>query len=334
MTATTPRPTLELLPDSFKIPFFDETPKKQLCKVYNDGGHYIAIPYISQRVPKKKPKEETQEIFDSLYAMAIKDEKSESELREFLRDNLCAFFENDEETEIFIKEQMKRKAFNLYQRKKRFKRKANLNRWTHFITITYSDKMLTEENFRKKLRKTLCNFHTRRGWRYMGVFERAPETGRLHFHALLYVPAGEMAGELTEKQDYSTKSHQMQKTIENSFFAEKFGRNDFKEITLGELKKGNTIAYLLKYIQKTGERIVYSRNIPEYIFKEINEKEIATEMQDFVIKYVLFDDVIDWEKDVAHATYEQQDIFALMRRTTPKEKKGRKNTLKQGSFAV
>ena len=334
MTVTTPRPTLELLPDSFKIPFFDE-PKKQFCKVYNDGGHYIATPYIPQRVPKKKAKEDVQEIFDSLYAIAIKDGKNEHETKDFLFDNLCAFFENDEQTEIFIKEQIKRKAFNLYQRKKRFKRKAYLNAWTHFITITYSDKMLNEEDFRKKLRKCLCNFHTRRGWRYMGVFERAPETGRLHFHALLYVPACEMIGELTEKQDYSTRQHKMQKTIENSFFAEKFGRNDFKEITQGELRKGNTLAYLLKYIQKTGERIVYSRNIPEYIYKEIDQKDIASEMQDFVLKYVLFDDVIDWEKDVAHVTYEQIDIFALLRKTAPKEKKQRRKTAqKQGGLAV
>jgi len=322
------RPTLELLPDTFKIPFFDEERKKQICKIYNDGGHYIALPPIRQRVSKKKTKNETYEIFDSLYSTALKDGKNESEIKSFIFDTLCPFFDNEKETELFIKEQMKRKAFNLYQRKKRFKRKAYLNAWTHFITITYDDEKHNESDFKRKLRKCLCNLHTRRNWRYMGVFERAPQTNRLHFHALLYVPIGEMIGELTEKQDYSTKQHKIQKTIENSFFAEKFGRNDFKEITQGEIKKGNTIAYLLKYIQKTGERITYSRNIPEYIYKEICEKDIACEMQDFVLKYVLFDDVIDWETDVAHITYEQQDIFALMRKITQKEKARGKTIVK------
>lgn len=116
----------QLTPIEIFIPFFDEPVKqKQICKVYNDGGHYVAFPYIPNRVPKKKNEKTTaQEIFDSLYASAIKDGKNEKETKSFLFDNLCTFFENDEETEIFIKEQIKRKAFNLYQRKKRFKRKA------------------------------------------------------------------------------------------------------------------------------------------------------------------------------------------------------------------
>ena len=289
------------------IPFFDEPKKqKQLCKVYNDGGHYIAFPYILNRVRKKKNEKTTaQELFDSLYVIALKDGKSGKDLKQFLRDNLAHLFKADEQVEKFIAEQLERKAYNLYQRKKRFKRKANLNRWTHFITITYDDEKHNEKEFKSKLRKCLCNLHTRRNWRYMGVFERAPETKRLHFHALLYVPTGEMIGELTEKQDYSTKKHKRQKTIENSFFAEKFGRNDFKPINKNEIARGETLAYLIKYIEKTGERITYSRNIPEYIYKEIEEKDIASEIKDFVLKYVLFDDVIDWEKDVAHATYEQ-----------------------------
>ena len=302
------------LPDSFEIPFFDEDQKKEVYKIYNDGGHYVAISYQSKKLPNKKNFCVEREIFDALYSQAVKEGKNETETKNFLYDNLCTYFKDEKKLEEFISKEMERIAFNFYQRKKRFKRKAYMNKWTHFITITYSDKMLNEEEFRIKLRKCLCNFHTRRGWKYMGVFERAPETGRLHFHALLYVPAGEMVGNLTEKQDFSTKNHKMQKTIENSFFAEKFGRNDFKEITVGEIKVGNTLSYLLKYIQKTGERIVYSRNLPEFIYKELGNEDIASKIEDFVIKYVLFDDVIDWEKDVANITYEQQNIFALMRK--------------------
>lgn len=37
------------------------------------------------------------------------------------------------------------------------------------------------------------------------------------------------------------------------------------------------------------ESIVYGGNIPEYIYKEIDGKDIASEMQDFVLKFVLFD---------------------------------------------
>jgi len=127
----------------------------------------------------------------------------------------------------------------------------------------------------------------------MGVFERAPETDRLHFHALIFVPDGEMAGELLEIRDYSTKTHAMQTTVSHSFFAERFGRNDFQEISPAELKNGNTIAYLLKYIEKTGERITYSRDIPTELCREVFNEDVAAEMCDFVMKYVLFDDVFD-----------------------------------------
>ena len=37
----------------------------------------------------------------------------------------------------------------------------------------------------------------------MGVFENAPETERLHFHALMYIPDGEMIGNIYEKKDYN-----------------------------------------------------------------------------------------------------------------------------------
>ena len=140
----------------------------------------------------------------------------------------------------------------------------------------------------------------------MGVFEYAPETGRLHFHGLLYVPSGQMIGKITEIKDYSTAQGKMQITHINSFFAEGFGRNDFEELNSMELKKGNTLNYLLKYIGKTGERIVYSRGIPTEICKTLSEREIVGEMKDFVAKFVLFDDTIDWERDIMHYTHYKQ----------------------------
>ena len=217
-----------------------------------------------------------------------------------MQDNLIHLFEDETAVNAFIDENIKRKLNNLHHRKKRFRNKANMNRWTHFVTITYSDEKHTETEFRAKLRKCLSNLHTRHKWRYMGVFERAPETGRLHFHALVYVPENEMIGTITEKQDYSTKQHKMQTTHENDFFAERFGRNDFEEISPVELKHGNAVSYLLKYIEKTGEKITYSRGIPAELYTTIDNDDIASKIRNFVLKYVLFDDVIDWERDIQH----------------------------------
>ena len=287
--------------------FFGDNPKT-LCKVYHDGGHYVAVPEKKEEKQPHRPRKnptEAQEVFDSLYAYTLTAGMKRAETLDFLRDNLCHFFPDDMTLDDFIAGEMKRKAHNLEARKKRFRRKAHLNRWTHFITITYADEKHDEETFRRKLRKCLCNLHTRYGWLYMGVFERAPETGRLHFHALLYVPEGEMLGEIAEKKDYSTKQHKMQITHENSFFADKFGRNDFASISPAEMKHGNTLSYLLKYIGKTGERITYSRGIPTEIYREIDQNDVAAEMRDFVLKFVLFDDVIDWESDIMHFHKEQ-----------------------------
>ena len=296
----------------FQPTFFDEPerPKKrkgEFCRVYNDGGHYVAVPLTRRRKKTERLRERKEhyarEIFDGLYLYTLKEGKSEDETRVFLQDNLTHLFPDDTALNVFIDENIKRKENNLHNRKKRFYRKANLNRWTYFITITYDSEKHTEQDFRAKLRKCLCNLHTRRGWKYMGVFERAPETGRLHFHALLYVPVGQMIGEIIEKQDYSTKKHRMQVTHENSFFAETFGRNDFEQ--LKPVMRGKCVGYILKYLEKTGERITYSRGIPAEFYTQIYKDDIVTRMRDFVLKYVLFDDVIDWETDIQNYTAPQ-----------------------------
>lgn len=307
--------TATATPTSYEIPFFEIPPT--LCKVYSDGGHFVAVPYepTGKAPPPKRSKTYAQEAFDSLYAYTLIAGMKHADTVEFMRDNLCGEFDDDNALDEFIAAEMKRKAHNLGMRKKRFRRKAFLNRWTHFVTITYDDAKHDEETFRRKLRRCLCNLHTRRGWRYMGVFERAPETKRLHFHALVYVPDGEMIGTLTEKRDYSTKTHQMQTTHENDFFAKKFGRNDFAKINAAELKNGGTLGYILKYIGKTGERITYSRGIATEITRTISGDDIAAEMIcDFVVKYVLFDDVIDYDTDIAHTRYEQMTFAELTRR--------------------
>ena len=147
----------------------------------------------------------------------------------------------------------------------------------------------------------------------MGVFERAPETGRLHFHGLLYVPDGEMLGKLQEKTDYSTAQEKMQTRNENSFFAKYYGRNDFEEITEAQMEYGNSVDYILKYIGKTNERIVYSRGVPTEISLNLTEKDVITELtNDFTYKVILFDDVVNWERDILRCKYKQMSLADLL----------------------
>lgn len=296
------------------VQFFDDKTDERLYTIYNDGGHYIAVPRLKR---SKKGVSTSHELtaheiaFNSLYACAARNGLEKQALADYVQGELSALFPDITDVGGFVAEKMLRKQKSLYARKKRFRRKAYLNVWNYFVTITYDDKKHDEESFRKKLRRCLSNLHTRRGWKYMGVFEYAPETHRLHFHALMYIPDGEMIGAIDELKDYSTAQGQMQVTHSNSFFAESFGRNDFEMLNEQELRHGGTINYLLKYISKTGERIVYSRGIPTEICRKVKDKDIATTMLDYVTKYLLFDDVIKYERDVARYNRKQMSIIDI-----------------------
>ena len=173
-----------------------------------------------------------------------------------------------------------------------------MNRWNYFVTFTCDPKKHTEESFRKKLRKCLSNLHTRRGWKYMGVFEYGEANGAIHFHALIYVPEGEMIGELVKKREYSTKRGERRTRYGNTFFDEYFGMSDFQEVNPILLKRGGTSRYLVKYITKSGEKALYSRGTPAEICKELSDNDIVGTYLDYVTMYVLWSDVLDWERDI------------------------------------
>lgn len=292
------------------LPFFDEE-QTQWCKVYNDGGHYIAQPIITSNRKQKIRDTSRKAIdiaFNDIYYLAKRNGLKGNNLIQYIVEKLGVMFANDNLSNYVVKKIEKTERATR-GRKKRFRRKAYLNKWNYFVTFTYDDKKQSEDSFRKKLRKCLSNLHTRRGWLYMGVFERAPETNRLHFHGIFYVPDGQMVGELKTKSDYSTAQGKVQIITENDFFEETFGRNDFKELNEMELRYGKSIDYLLKYIDKTEERIVYSRGIKTEIYVRVNQRDIVTEMYDFVLKYILFDDAITWGKDVMRFDYRQMNMF-------------------------
>ena len=309
------------LENDILFPFFGEVEneKEKWYKVYHDGRHFVGT-FVTKSTQKKQERirvtEDIDLLFDSLFCTALKeglnDRKKAGEMTDFIRTGILKMFPQFQNVDEYIQRKIKRKYHNLGVRKKRFRRKAFLNRWNYFVTLTFDDKKHTAESFRKKIRRCLSNLKTRRGWRYMGVFEYAPETGRLHFHGIMYIPQGEMIGRINEKKDYSTAQGKMQVTHENSFFADNFGRNDFTEINEMEITHGHSLEYMLKYIEKQGERIVYSRGIPTEICRKIAPKDIASEFTDFVIKFVLFDDVLNWETDIMKYKPKQLTFSDLM----------------------
>ncbi len=274
------------------------------CKVYNDGNHFIGSIAIHHTGKHKNKYKLTDEIryFDNLYIIACKNGLTHTALYDFLKNGMLNEFPLMQDVDNFVEKHIQRKIHNFYARIKRFTRKAHLNKWNKFVTITYDDKKHTAESFKRKLKKCLSNLHCRRGWNYMGVFEYAPETQRLHFHALMYIPNGQMVGEVVERKDYSTAQKKMQTTLINTFFEKKFGRNDFEDLSAEDLKFGHALEYLTKYLHKTNEKIVYSRGIPTELSMYIANTDIATEFEDFVLKFVLFDDCID--SDCVYTPYE------------------------------
>lgn len=277
------------------FPFFEDyLSTKTPCKVYSDGGAYIGIP-VGSKVTRHQVcnlKSDIELMVNDLYKEAVSNNISPKDIPTYIRERVLLAHPDAVGLDDFISRRVYLSRLNLFARKKRFRRKAFLNKWNYFLTFTYDCDRHSEKTFKEKLRKCLSNLHSRRGWLYMGVWERAPETGRLHFHAVAYVPDGQMVGNIYERRDYSTKKRAYQITHPNTFFEARFGRCDFAELSDAELKHGNTMSYLLKYLEKSNERIVYSRGIPSEFYKLVDDSDVACEFFDFVRKLVLFDDAI------------------------------------------
>lgn len=125
----------------------------------------------------------------------------------------------------------------------------------------------------------------------MGAWERGELGQRLHFHALTYITGNGMPGELEEHEDYSTKRHKREKSIQNSYFNERFGRSDFSAIT-NRQQVADSIKYMLKYITKNDEKIIYSRGMKTYFVSDVLDEDILCRMGDeeHGFKYILADD--------------------------------------------
>lgn len=294
--------------------FKDEPPERAKYRVYNDGGHYVAK-WINCVKTEFRPQHhnvhytEMDKCFDLHYINGLQSGLRKVALENYLFDKLTEHFGEVQNVFDYIRKRIKSKWHNLHARKKRFKRKADLNKWNYFVTFTYDDDKVNEVEFEKKLRKCLSNLHTRHRWRYMGVFERAPETGRLHFHGIFYIPEGEMISEIYLKRDYSTSKHEMQEIHVNRHFENRFGRNDFEELDDMAIKKGDTTDYILKYIGKSNEKVFYSRGIASDIVVELDVRDLACEMQGYFTRYVVFDDVIDWETHIMNVSHTQISLF-------------------------
>lgn len=238
--------------------------------------------------PTPSPRRATRkEIFEEGYKEAL--DMPRSKRKRHLIQKMRPYFQSDEKTEDYVRANLERKQRNLICRRIRMCRKANLQDFNYFCTFTYDSKLHSEDSFKKKLKTALRHFCSRRGWKYMGVWERSPEKKRLHFHGIFYIPEGTMPEMCIERNDYSFNTHKRQTINQNTYFLTRFGRNDFEPID-DKTRMGEAMAYLMKYIEKSEERIVYSKGLPQYFISDVLEEDVVTVIGQEEKKLLLYDD--------------------------------------------
>ena len=257
-------------------------------KVYFDGSHYIGIPQPIKKLKKKKivkkVEDEKKQEFEKVYKENLS--KTKKEKKEILENELSKHFESKKQAKEYVERNLERKKRNSIIRRTRLARKVNLQEWNYFCTFTYDDSKLNEYEFKKKLSNCFKKLSYRKKWKYVGVWERSPVNKRLHFNGLFYITT--MIGTIEEIRDYSTKKHQMQVAHQNPYFLERFGRNDFKSIESKE-HVNESKNYLMKYIEKSNEKIVYSKGLPTYFVSDILEKDVICNIGQEDRKILLFD---------------------------------------------
>jgi hypothetical protein len=243
---------------------------------------------------KKERKATRSDLFNEYWAEA--QELAKNKRHRFLVDKMRPYFNSDIAAKAFVELKTEAKIKSIIARKTRFIRKAYMNDFNYFFTFTYDDKKHTAESFRKSLLICLRNFSSRNGWKYMGVWEHGSKTKRLHFHGLFWVPDGTMPGEILERNDYDFKSHNRKITVQNTYFNERFGRCDVEPIRKGIMPYDRALGYILKYIAKTGEKIIYSRNLPMYVISDIDENDVIMRCGMEDKKLLLFDNFVCWDE--------------------------------------
>lgn len=148
----------------------------------------------------------------------------------------------------------------------------------------------------------------------MGVGERGKDTGRLHFHALVHIPDNETVGEFEQITDYNKKTGRQKTIMQNTFFAEKFGRNEFDGICGVSYLYGRAIAYIMKYMEKQNVKAVYSRGLYEFFRTDVQGKDIIGKMEtldETDNRLILASDFVCWDEGVRVGEVSRETIVQL-----------------------
>ena len=232
----------------------------------SDNVHEKSAPPAVRQMTRK-------ELFDELYQQTFGMKKREQ--KSYIVKQMLPYFKDGSSCRAFVEQNFERKHRNMICRRTRLWRKINHQRFNYFVTFTYADDKMTEEEFAKKLLNTLYHFSSRKGWLYIGAWERGGETNRLHFHGLFYIPEGTLSGEMEILRDFDTRKRRMQTVQQNTFFAKRFGRNAFRPINhVSEMPQA--VQYLVKYIDNALEECL--KNLDDDIFVEVMLYDILSRL--------------------------------------------------------
>ena len=233
-----------------------------------------------------------KELFEELYKKNIN--LSRWQRRRAVLNGMRPYFKSEKALQNHVTLQFERKLRNLIARRLRMTRKVNLQDFNFFVTLTYSDELHTEESFKTGVERCLRNFCNRRGWKYIGVWERSPKKKRLHFHGIFYIPEGTMPGTMLDVEDYNFNTRKRQMTHQNTYFNERFGRSDFEDLDKDNV--GSAVAYIVKYIEKSGEKLVYSGGLPQFFLSDVMDEDIVCPFGMEDKKLLLYDDFGCWDE--------------------------------------
>lgn len=91
----------------------------------------------------------------------------------------------------------------------------------------------------------------------------------------------------TRYNDFS--AHKRQLTMQSDCFNSRFGRNNFAEVNTQD-ENYKMVAYIVKCFEKSGEKIVGSKGLPQFFISDIMDDDIAGPIGIEDKKLLLFDD--------------------------------------------
>ena len=265
--------------------------KKMVVKT--DGFGYIGrvkttrpVGYRVRGVRSEKSKK-----FDK-YMLEARDEKmAERDIPNYIQERFWEEADDiidDTIDQVEFEELHKNYKNRLHKRIDRYRDKILLNEWSYWVTFTYDDDKETAEGFEKRLTIAFNNLSKRNDWYIVGGWENGELGDRSHFHAFVYVPEGQMVGELVNKSRYSKKRRKMEYYVDNTYFSERFGMSDWIKIDRSDVVSGGFAHYLIKYTVKSGRKLFYSRGIPsEFEIDVDTDTEVLMSYNNHGVKHIL-----------------------------------------------